>query len=110
MRRTLALGAAALVAVVAALILGEYQLTLWTGTAAGLVVGFLVSELVLGIGRWRGIVPAAAAAVLGGGALVWAGWIEAGRGVAPIRSTVWVAVGLAAVLAGVRLRPTAAGT
>jgi hypothetical protein len=109
-RRTLALATAAAVAVLAAFILGEYQLTLWTGTAAGLVVGFLVSELVLGIGRWRGIVPAAAVAALGGGALAWAGWIEAGHGVAPIRSTVWVAVGLAALVAGVRLRPTATGT
>ena len=98
-----------MVAALAALILGEYELTLWTGAAAGLVVGFVVSELVLGIGRWRGIVPAAVAAVLGGGALVWAGWIEAGHGVAPIRSTVWIGVGIAVVLAAARLRPRATG-
>ena len=46
MRRPLALLAAAAVAAIAALILGEYQLTLWTGTAAGLVLGFLLIALV----------------------------------------------------------------
>jgi hypothetical protein len=104
-RRTLALVAAAAAASLTALILGEYELTLATAAAAGLVVGFGLPEIVLGIARWRGVVPAVVGAVLAGGSLVWAGWIGAGEGLAPIRSTVWVGVALAAVLAGVRLRP-----
>lgn len=105
MRRTLALLAAAAAAVLTALVLGEYVLTAGTAVAAGLVVGFLLAEIVLGIARWRGAVPAVTGAVLAGGSLAWAGWIEAGRGVAPIRSTVWVGVVIAAALAAARLRP-----
>jgi hypothetical protein len=104
-RRTLALLAAVAVAVLSALVLGEYVLTAGTAIAAGLVVGFLLAETVLSIARWRGIVPAAAGAALAGASLAWAGWIEAGRGVAPIRSTVWLGVVIAAGLAAVRLRP-----
>ena len=108
MRRTLALVAAAAVASLTALILGEYELTLATAAAAGLVVGFGLPEVLLGIARWRGLVPAALGAVLAGGSLLWAGWIGAGEGLAPIRSTAWVGVVLAAALAAVRLRPRAA--
>jgi hypothetical protein len=108
-RRTLALLAAAVVAVLTALLLGEYVLTAGTAVAAGLVVGFLLAETVLGIARWRGVVPATVGAVLAGGSLAWAGWIEAGRGVAPIRSTVWLGVAIAAVLTAVRLRPRPTG-
>jgi hypothetical protein len=106
-RRTLALAAAALAATLTALILGEYELTLGTAAAAGLVIGFGLPEIVLGISRWRGAVPAGVGAAFAGGSLVWAGWIGAGRGLAPIRSTVWVGVALAAVLAAYRLRPPA---
>src|SRR3954471_12112452 len=104
-RRTLALGAAAVAASLTALILGEYELTLATAAAAGLVVGFGLPEIVLGIARWRGAVPAAVGAILAGGSLLWAGWISSGRGVAPLRATVWVGVVLAAALTAVRLRP-----
>jgi hypothetical protein len=104
-RRTLALVAAALAAALTALILGEYELTLATATAAGLVVGAGLPEIVLGVARWRGSVPAAVGAGLAGGSLAWAGWISSGRGVAPMRGTVWVGVALAAVLAAARLRP-----
>ena len=105
MRRTLALLAAAAVAALTAVILGEYVLTAGTAVAAGLVVGFLLAEVVLGIARWRGLAPALTVALLGGGSLAWAGWIEAGRGVAPIRATVWLGVAIAAVVGAVRLRP-----
>ena len=95
--------AAAAVASLTALILGEYELTLGTSVAAGLVVGLGLPEVVLGIARWRGPVPAAAGALLGGGSLLWAGWISSGRGVAPFRATAWIGVALAAVLCGARL-------
>jgi hypothetical protein len=106
-RRTLALAAVAVAAGLTAVILGEYQLTLWTAMAAGVIVGVLLGEIVLGVARWRGWLPALWCGLLGAGALVWAGWIESGRGVAPMRSTAWLAAGLAAVVGVVRLRPTA---
>lgn len=105
MRRTLALLAACGAAVLIALVMGEYVLTLWTAIAAGLVVGFLLAEIVLGIAGWRGVLPAAVTGVAGGVSLAWAGWIESGRGVAPIRHTVWLGVALAAIVGAARLRP-----
>jgi hypothetical protein len=101
----LALAAAVAAATLTALILGEYELTLGTAIAAGLVVGFGLPEIVLGVARWRGLIPAGIGAVLAGGSLLWAGWIGAGEGLAPIRSTVWAGVALAAALAALRLRP-----
>lgn len=103
MRRILALVATAAVATLTALILGEYQLTLGTAVAAGLVIGLGLPEVVLGIARWRGPLPAVAGGFLAGGSLLWAGWISSGRGVAPFRATAWVGVGLAAVLCAGRL-------
>lgn len=103
MRRILALVAAAAVAALTALILGEYELTLGTSVAAGLVVGFGLPEVILGIARWRGAVPAALGSLLAGGSIVWAGWISSGRGVAPFRATAWIGVALAAVLCAGRL-------
>lgn len=105
MLRTLALVATAGVAALTALILGEYDLTFTYAVAAGLVVGVGLPEIVLGVAGWRGFVPAGVTALLGGGSLLWAGWIASGRGVAPLRATVWVGVVLAAALAAWRLRP-----
>jgi hypothetical protein len=105
MRRTLALIAVAGASVLTALVMGEYVLTFWTALAAGVVLGFLLAEIVLGIARWRAPAPAMFTAMCGGLALVWAGWIEAGRGVAPIRGTAWLGVAVAAVVGGWRLWP-----
>jgi len=105
---TLALAAATGGAIVVALVMGEYQLTLGTALAAGLIVGFLLAEIVLTVARWRGILPAVATAALAGGSLLWAAWIETGRGVAPIPTEAWFAVALAAIVAAVRLRPRSA--
>lgn len=104
MRRTLGLLAAAAAASLTALILGEYELTPGTAAAAGLVVGFGLPEIVLAIAPWRGTVPAVLGAAMAGGSILWAGWISSGRGVAPFRASAWLGVGLAAVLAGWRLR------
>ena len=105
MRRTLALVAVAAVSAFTAVVMGEYVLTLWTAVAAGLILGFLLAEVVLAIARWRAVVPALVTAACGGLSLVWAAWIESGRGVAPFRATAWVGVGLAALVAGGRLWP-----
>lgn len=105
MRRTLALVAVTVAAALAALIMGEYELTLGTAAAMGLVLGLGLPEVVLGISRWRGYPPAVVTALLAGGSVLWAGWISSGRGVAPMRATVWLGVVLAAVVAAARLRP-----
>jgi hypothetical protein len=105
MERTLAVAVVAGAAALAALIMGEYEPTLGTAAATGLVLGLGLPEVVLGIARWRGAVPAAVTAALAGGSVLWAGWIASGRGVAPLRSTVWVGVALGVVLAAWRLRP-----
>jgi hypothetical protein len=102
-RRTLALVATAAVAALVAVIMGEYEPTVWTALATGVVVGAGLPEVVLGIARWRGPVPAAVTALCAAGSVVWAGWISAGRGLNPIRGTVWLAAAVAAVIAGLRL-------
>jgi hypothetical protein len=102
-RRTLALVAAGAAAALAALILGEYQLTLWTSVAAGLIVGFLVAETILITADWRGVIPAAVSAVFAGGSILWAAWISSGHGLAPLRATAWAGVVLGALVGGGRL-------
>jgi hypothetical protein len=104
-RRTLALVGAAACAALAALILGEYELTLWTAIASGVIVGFLVAEVVLIASNWRGRVPAAAAGVLAAGSIWWAAWISSGRGLEPIRATAWAGVALAFAVSAYRLFP-----
>ncbi|MBW8825037.1 MAG: hypothetical protein JF603_01615 [Acidobacteria bacterium] len=105
MRAILALVAVTGAAALSALILGEYQLTLFTAVAAGVGVGLALGEIALAVGRQRGAAPAAAVAVLAAASIVWAAWIDSGRGLEPIRGTAWVGVALAAVTAGARLRP-----
>src|SRR5438067_3838629 len=104
-RRTLALVAAAAAASLAALILGEYELTLWSAIASGVIVGFLVAEVVLIASAWRGVVPAAVAAVYAGGSILWAAWIGSGRGLEPLRASAWFGVVLAAAVSAFRLAP-----
>lgn len=105
MRRPLSLVAVAAAAALAALVMGEYELSLGTALAMGVVLGGGLPELVLGISRWRGVVPAVATAALGGASVGWAGWISSGQGVAPFRSTVWAGVAVAMMLSAARLRP-----
>ena len=105
MRRTLALVAAVAAAGFAALILGEYELTLLTSIAAGVIVGFLVAEAFLLAADWRGLVPGVIAGLLAGGSILWAAWISSGNGLAPIRETAWVGVVLALLVGAGRLVP-----
>lgn len=107
MRLILALMAATAVGSVAALILGEYEMTLFTGLASGIGVGAVLAETVLAVGRRRTLVTMGAAVTLAAGSMLWASWIDAGRGVEPIRATAWLGVALAAATAAVRLRPRA---
>jgi hypothetical protein len=101
----LALIGAAACAALAALILGEYELTLWTAIASGVIVGFLVAEVVLITSDWRGGLPAAVAGAFSGGSILWAAWISSGRGLAPMRATAWAGVVLGGAVSAYRLSP-----
>ena len=79
MRELLGLAAGAAIAVVGALVVGEYNLSGVTGVVAGVVFGLLVAEVVVTVGRRQDLlvaVPTAAVVVAG---LVWAAWIWSGQ-------------------------------
>jgi hypothetical protein len=63
-RRIVAVLAGALVATVAALLLGEYPFSGLLVLGSGVLVGLLVGEAVVSAGSWRGGTPAAIAALL----------------------------------------------
>ena len=102
MRPVLAVALAAVLALLAAYVLGEYELTPLTALVSAVVVGFGLAEVVLLVGRRPGVVPAVAVAVLAAGSLLWAGWLDTDRGVEPYRATAWLAAAVAAAVAGVR--------
>jgi len=95
--------AAALLAAFAALVLGEYELRGWVPFVAGPVVGVLVAEVLRVATRGGGPGLAAAAAVLAGASLAWAGWIDSDEGVEPYPVGGWVGAALAAVSASARI-------
>jgi 4-hydroxybenzoate polyprenyltransferase len=92
----------ALVCVVGALILGEYEFTGVTPYGVGLLFGLVVSEFVLEVGRRRHPVIGVLTALAVAGALAWAGWISSGEGLRPFPAAVWVAMAIGAVCAGAR--------
>jgi len=102
MRRTVGVLVAALGALLAAFILGEYELVGLVPLVAGAVVGLLVGEAVVGIARWRGPVAAVLAAILAAGSLLWAGWIDSSEGLEPYPALAAVGALLAAASAGAR--------
>ena len=94
------LGAAA--SVLAALILGEYEFTGSLPFLAGPLFGFAVGEVVVGVGRSRGVALGCATATLAFGGVAWAGWIDSTQGVEPVKHLAWVSAGLAATAALLR--------
>lgn len=102
MRRTVGVLVAALGAVLAAFILGEYELVGIVPLLAGAVVGLLVGEAVVVIARWSGPVAAAVAAILAAGSLLWAGWIDSSEGLEPYPALAAAGALVAALAAGVR--------
>lgn len=107
MRHVVVVVAAALVvAALAAGILGEYEFQgVFVPAASGLGVGFVVAEIFVSAGRWRGVAPAALAAGLTVGSLLWAGWIDSGEGVEAYPPLAGVAAGVGAVTAAVVAGP-----
>ncbi len=98
-----ALVAGAALAWLASQILGEYEFEGWLPVVAGPVVGLLVAETVVTVGRWRDPAIAVFCASASALSLVWAGHIDAG--VEDVTSLVWVAAVLGAVTAYLRVQP-----
>ena len=93
-------GAAA--AALGALILGEYEFTGTLPFVAGPLFGFVVGEVVVGVGRSRTGLVALLAGLEAAAGLAWAGWIDSTEGVEPIKALAWVAAGLGFVVAAAR--------
>lgn len=93
----------AAVAAFAALILGEYEFTGSLPYVAGPLFGLAVGEVVVAVGRARSFGTAVVTSALAFGGIAWAGWIDSGEGVEPVKGLVWVAAALAAVAAFVRV-------
>lgn len=91
-----------LVAVFGALILGEYEFTGSLPFFGGALFGLAVGEVVVVVGRRRGVVVAGFASMIAFGGLVWAGWIDSSEGLEPVKSLVWVAAALGAITAFLR--------
>ena len=102
MRPILGLLAAAAVGALGAVILGEYTFNGLSVLGSGLIFGLFVGEVAVSVGRRRGVVPGLACAVIGGVAMVWSAWISTGHDLSFLEPEGWVAVGLAALAAGVR--------
>ena len=92
----------------AALILGEYEFTGATPFLAAAVVGLVLAEVVLAVARRRVLVLTGAASLSAGGAILWAGYITTGSGVAAYPGVAWPAAALAAAAAGLRTWPPTA--
>jgi hypothetical protein len=101
-RLPLAAFAAAAVAALGALILGEYEFVGFMPFVAGPLFGLAVGEAAAWAGGQRGTIPGAVAAVLALAGLLWAGWIDSGEGIDPMPALVWPAAALGAAAAAWR--------
>lgn len=108
MRPPLALAAGLAVAVIAAVVLGEYGFDGWAVMGSGVLTGLFVAEAVLAVARTGSRPLAAATALLSAGALLWAGWTSTGGQLGTVTWKGWAAVALAAAAGAVRARPPAA--
>src|SRR3954451_12923273 len=110
-RVVVALLVGALVSVVGALILGEYEFQGATPYVAGVLFGLVVSEFVVEIGKLRHPVVGVLTGLMVAGALGWAAWISSGHGLRPFPASAWAAMviggGVAGVRAGRPVRPPA---
>jgi membrane associated rhomboid family serine protease len=104
-RLLLAVLVAGLAAAFGALLLGEYPFSGATPWVAGVLFGYVVAEIVVSVGRRRGILLGLLAAVFAAAALLWAGWISAGDGKQPYPAMAWAAAAVAVVVALLRAGP-----
>ncbi|MEX2659213.1 MAG: hypothetical protein WD232_05930 [Acidimicrobiales bacterium] len=102
MRRTVGIVVAVCGAALSAFILGEYEMVGIVPVMAGVVVGLLLSEVVVGIARWWGPVAAVLVGTLAVASLILAGWIDSSQGVEPYPTMAGVGAAVAAVVAVAR--------
>lgn len=104
MRHLLAVAAGVAVAVVGALILGEYELRGPMAVIAGVLFGLAVAEAIAAVARDAAPRYSLVAAGLAAAGFVWAAWIAAGRVWGFVPGLRWVAAAVAAVAAALWLR------
>lgn len=112
LRVLLAMTLGALVATAGALFLGEYEFDEALPVVAGPILGLVIAEIVVSVGRARSWVLAVIVATFAAVAVLLAGGIDA-NGVEPIKTGAYASAAVAAVLALLRARPprgTAAST
>ena len=91
----------ALVAALGALFLGEYEFDEALPIAAGPLLGFIVAEIVVSLGRHRSRTMAVILGTWSATALVLAGWLDTNEN-EPIKIGAYLAAGLAFVAAAAR--------
>ena len=107
-RTPLAVAAGLAVAVIGAVVLGEYGFDGWAVMGSGVLAGLFVAEAVLAVARTGSGPLAAATAVLSAGSLLGAGWTSTGHDLGTVTWKGWAAVALAAAAGAIRARPPAA--
>lgn len=95
---------AAVVAGLAAVVLGEYELVGSRALLSGLIFGVAVGEVLATLVRRSDAYLLGAAALLAEAGLVWATWISTGRDLGEAAPVAWVAVALGAAAAPLWLR------
>jgi len=83
-RTVAALVAAAFVAAVAALIVGEYGVAGWVTLMVGTVTGLVTGEIAASVARSRSWVVGLASGALAGAGVLWGAYLDSGRGIAPL--------------------------
>ena len=101
-RVALGLVLGALLCVLGALILGEYEFNGVTPIGAGLLFGLVISEVVIEIGATRHPVLGVLTGAMVAGALGWAAYVSSGEGLRPFPTEAWLAMVLGGVTAGWR--------
>jgi hypothetical protein len=101
-RAVVALAVAAIISVLGALILGEYDFDGFTSIVGGLVAGLVVSEVVLEIARTRCTVIGIATGLLVAGGLGSAAWISSGEGSRVFPAVAWLSMVVGGAAAAAR--------
>ncbi len=105
MRATLSFVIGAVVAYVAAVLLGEYAFDGLAVLGAGVVLGLFVSEATTAVARRRSVALAVAGAVFTVAGLLGAAWITTDHRLSIVGWQGWLAVVLGAAAAAFRARP-----
>ena len=107
-RALVAMAVGALVATLGALFLGEYEFDEALPIGAGVLLGLVVAEIVVSLGRHRSWTMAGILAVLVGVSVLLAGHRDAGD-VEPVKTGAYLSASLSAVAAGLRTAPWGRG-